>query len=195
MPLPIKYNSPVVLTFALICSAVFFFLPQTSIHHYFAVGNTLNLSDPVSIFNLFSHVLGHGSIEHLLGNMTFILLVGPIIEEKYGSLRTLFMILVTALLTALLNIMLFPTGLLGASGIVFMFILLVSFTNTSNGQIPLTFILVALLFVGKEVWNLLQADQISQFAHIIGGVCGSIFGFIGGGKLKQNNPSIGADEF
>lgn len=177
----IKYNSPVVLTFALICTAVFFldkFLAG-SLMGYFAVGTSVDVSNPLSIFSLFSHVIGHSGIDHLLGNMTFILLLGPIIEEKYGSRFTLFMILITALITGLLNVTFFDTGLLGASGIVFMFILLVSFTNTKGGEIPLTFILVALLFVGKEVIQILGSDQISQFAHIIGGVCGSIFGYFG----------------
>jgi membrane associated rhomboid family serine protease len=87
------------------------------------------------------------------------------------------MMLVTALVTGLLNILFFHTGLLGASGIVFMLILLVSFTNSKSGEIPLTFILIALLFIGKEILQSLQSDQISQFAHIIGGICGSVFGF------------------
>jgi len=183
----IKYNSPVILTFALICSAIFFgdkFLAGT-LMNYFSVGTSVNWTNPLSVFSLFSHVIGHGSIEHLLGNMTFILLLGPIVEEKYGSRFTLLMIVVTAFITGLLNITFFSTGLLGASGIVFMLILLVSFTNVKGGQIPLTFILVALLFVGKEVLHSLQADQVSQFAHIIGGVCGSIFGFVG----KKNKPA------
>jgi membrane associated rhomboid family serine protease len=181
MPFPIKYNSPVVLTFALICTAVFFIDGSLAggIMPYFTVGTSINWSNPVSIFSLVSHVIGHASIEHLLGNLTFILLVGPIIEEKYGSTRTLMMIVVTALITGFINISLFSTGLMGASGIVFMFILLVSFTNTSGGQIPLTFILVALLFLGKEVLASLSADQVSQFAHIMGGICGSVFGFVG----------------
>jgi membrane associated rhomboid family serine protease len=106
------------------------------------------------------------------------LLLGPIVEEKYGDSRTLFMMLITALVTGLLNLLFFHTGLMGASGIVFMLILLVSFTNTKSGEIPVTFILVALLFIGKEVIASLNSDQISQFAHIIGGVCGSVFGFV-----------------
>lgn len=177
----IKYNSPVILTFALICSAVFFGdqVATGMTMKYFAVGTSVNLANPVSIFNLFSHVVGHGSMEHLLGNLTFILLLGPIVEEKYGSRFTLMMIVFTALITGILNITFFSTGLLGASGIVFMLILLVSFTNVKGGQIPLTFILVALLFIGKEVIQSLNSDHVSQFAHIIGGVCGSVFGFLG----------------
>lgn len=185
----IKYNSPVVLTYALLCTAILFidkFL-NGALMGYFAVGTTVNVSDPSSIFSLFSHVLGHGGIDHLLGNMTFILLLGPIIEEKYGSRFTLFMIVITALITGILNVSFFDTGLLGASGIVFMFILLVSFTNVKGGQIPLTFILVAILFVGKEIIQSLNADHVSQFAHIIGGICGSVFGFLG--KKTKEEPT------
>lgn len=142
-------------------------------------GSAISLSNPTSILTLFTHVLGHVNLDHLLGNMTFVLLLGPIIEEKYGARNTLLMILATALITGILNVVLFNTGLVGASGIVFMLILLASFTNVQSGQIPLTFILVALLFIGKEVLQSLNSDQVSQFAHIMGGVCGSIFGFSG----------------
>jgi len=185
----IKFNSPVILSYALICTIVFFGnqLTAGSLTPFFAVGNSINWTNPFSILTLFTHIIGHGSIDHLLGNMTFILLLGPIIEEKYGSRFTLFMILITALITGLLNITLFNTGMLGASGIVFMFILLVSFTNVNSGQIPITFILVALLFIGKEVIQSLKADQISQFAHIIGGICGSFFGFLGKKKPDAND--------
>ncbi len=175
----IKYNSPVILGFSLLCVAVFCLdkLMAGALMPYFTLGH-VSIANPISILTLFTHVLGHISVEHLIGNLTFILLVGPIVEEKYGDGRTLFMILMTALITGILNIIFFHTGLLGASGIVFMLILLVSFTNTKSGEIPLTFILVALLFVGKEILTSLATDQVSQFAHIIGGVCGSVFGFM-----------------
>lgn len=183
----IKYNSPVILSFSLICAAAFFFNKGLagSLTNYLSVGTQVNWSNPLSILTLFTHVIGHGSMAHLMGNMTFLLLLGPVVEEKYGSRNTLLMIVATALITGLLNITFFDTGLLGASGIVFMLILLASFTNVKSGEIPLTFILVALLFVGKEVWQSLDNDTVSQFAHIIGGLCGSIFGF--SGLLRKSN--------
>lgn len=174
----LKFNSPVVLTFSLICVAVFFLNKMMigSLMPYFVLGH-ISLSNPVSLITLFTHVIGHASLEHLIGNLTFILLLGPIIEEKYGDRRTLLMMVMTALITGLLNILFFHTGLMGASGIVFMFILLVSFTNSKSGEVPITFILIAILFIGKEILQSLQTDQISQFAHIIGGVLGAFFGF------------------
>ncbi|HQW03042.1 MAG TPA: rhomboid family intramembrane serine protease [Saprospiraceae bacterium] len=174
----LKFNSPVILGFSLLCVAVFVLdkVMVGTLMPYFTLGN-VSTSSPLSLLTLFTHVIGHASIEHLMGNLTFILLLGPIVEEKYGDSRTLFMMLITALVTGILNLLFFHTGLMGASGIVFMLILLVSFTNTKSGEIPVTFILVALLFIGKEVIESLNTDQISQFAHIIGGVCGSVFGF------------------
>ena len=174
----LKFNSPVVLGFSLICVAVFFLdkIMLGQLIPYFALGH-VSFSNPVSLITLFTHVIGHASLEHLIGNLTFILLLGPIIEEKFGDRRTLLMIVLTALATGMLNILFFHTGLMGASGIVFMFILLVSFTNTKSGEIPITFILIAILFIGKEILQSLQTDQISQFAHVIGGIVGSVFGF------------------
>jgi uncharacterized membrane protein YdcZ (DUF606 family) len=83
--------------------------------------------------------------------------------------------------TGVLNSLLFSTGLLGASGLAFMMILLASFTNHKEGELPLTFVLVVILFLSKEVVQAFARDDVSQFAHIIGGVCGSLFGFRKGG--------------
>jgi hypothetical protein len=95
------------------------------------------------------------------------------------------MMLITALATGLLNAAFFTTGLLGASGLAFMMILLSSFTNHKEGELPLTFVLVVVLFLAKEVANAFNQDDISQFAHIIGGAFGSLFGFLkGSGRGK-----------
>jgi rhomboid protease GluP len=82
------------------------------------------------------------------------------------------------LITGILNTIFFSTALMGASGIVFMLILLSSFTNIRSGEIPLTFLLIVVLFLAKEVISAFGQDNISQFAHIIGGICGSLFGFV-----------------
>lgn len=70
------------------------------------------------IFILFSHVLGHQEISHLAGNMTFVLLLGPGLKEKFASIHLIEMISITALVTGLATFLLFSSGLMGASGIV-----------------------------------------------------------------------------
>jgi len=126
---------------------------------------------------VFTHVAGHSGWPHLINNLSLILLIGPMLEENYGSLSLLVMILITAFITGLLNVVFFPAFLMGASGVVFMMILLSSFTNFSRGEIPLTFILVLVLYLGVQLVNSLNTDNISYFAHIAGGFCGSLFGF------------------
>lgn len=144
-----------------------------------------DVSSATWYFRLFSHTIGHASTEHLMGNLAFILLIGPIVEEKYGSRKLLVMIVSTALVTALLHLMFFDYGLLGASGIVFMLILIVSLVNFRNREIPLTFILVVIIFIGKEVLNSFENDGVSHFSHIIGGIVGAVFGFVLGGKTAN----------
>jgi membrane associated rhomboid family serine protease len=176
----LDYNAPVVLTFALASAAVMVASNSTGGtigQYWFATQPGLSWGDLTTYFRLFSHVFGHANWDHLFGNFTIILLIGPLLEEKYGSQMMLIMIAVTALITALLNNFFFPSGLMGASGIVFMMILLSSFANLKQGHIPLTFVIIVVLFLGKEVYNSLKMDNISQFAHILGGICGSIFGF------------------
>lgn len=179
----IRYNAPVTLTFALICAAVLGIEQISGTHiieNYFSVPGVgaMNWGNLLQWPRLFLHVIGHASWTHLISNFAFILLLGPILEEKYGSGALLFMMFVTGLVTGVLNALIFPTGLLGASGIVFMMILLVSFTNIGKGEIPLTFIFVVVLYLAREVVDAVHADNISQFAHIVGGIFGSIFGFV-----------------
>lgn len=151
----------------------------------FVVYPSFDASSALSYVRIFTHVIGHKDWVHLMSNFSFILLIGPILEEKYRSGAILLMLLVTALITGILNIVFFSTALMGASGIVFMLILLISFTNIRSGEIPLTFILIVVLFLVKEIINAFTEDNISQFAHIIGGICGSLFGFLFTGGRKS----------
>ncbi len=132
---------------------------------------------------LVSHIFGHGNWDHLLSNFMMILLVGPILEERHGSRSLVAMIGITALITGLINVAFFSQPLLGASGIVFMMILLASTVNFERGTIPLTFIAVTILFLGREAVAMFgEADGISHSAHLIGGAAGAAFGFLTGGK-------------
>jgi len=195
MAVRLRYNSPVILTFTLVSTAVLVidaFTAGAASSAAFTVYPGLDLRNPLTYLRLFSHVIGHADWTHLMSNFAFILLIGPILEEKYGSLRTLSMMAVTAVVTGLLSALVFRTALRGASGVVFMFILLGSFTNSRQGEIPLTFILVVILFLAREVINAVAVrDNIAQFAHIAGGVCGGMFGFAAT-RSSRRTPAEGA---
>jgi membrane associated rhomboid family serine protease len=136
--------------------------------------------------------VGGADWNHLVGNFSIILLIGPILEEKYGSKKLLIMILVTALITAVINNIFLDSGVLGASGIVFMMILLGSLVNFASGTIPITFILITLLYIGQEVYAAATAnDNVSHFGHILGGACGMFFGFaLGKGGMASKIPGM-----
>lgn len=180
----IEYNSPVVLTFALLATGIFFIdeiLPIEIINKFFVYRGGFSL---MSLVQLMLWPLGHASMDHLLGNITLILLIGPMLEEKYSSKTILILIIVTTVVIGILQVVILNCGILGASGIVFMMITLTSFTNMKNGKIPLTFIFIAILFLAKEIYNgIFVANNISELGHILGAVVGIIYIFV----VQKNN--------
>ena len=89
---------------------------------------------------------------HFMNNFLYILLIGPMLEEKYQ--------------------------LLGASGMVFMFIILSSLVNLQSGKIPITLILIFIFYIANEIIaGIFKKDNVSHLGHIIGAICGCIYGF------------------
>ena len=177
----IVLNAPAVLAFSAICLVVTVLGIMTGgqiTWRYFMTYRS-SLADPLTYFRAFSYVFGHSGWSHFLGNISYILLLGPMLEEKYGSRRIVGVIAITALVTSVVNAVFFPgSGISGASGVVFAFILLTSFTEFKAGEIPLTFILVAGIYIGQELINGLTAiDNVSQLGHILGGVTGAVVGY------------------
>ena len=176
-----QMNAPCILWLALISFIILLIsqLTPIGINRFLACYKT-SWTDPMQYLRLFTHVLPHSSLAHFSGNFLLILALGPLVEEKYGSSRMLLMILITALITGLINIFFSPgAAVIGASGLVFMLILLASFVNVRAGAIPITVLLVAVLYIGQEiVTGLTTRDTISQLSHVIGGLCGTGFGII-----------------
>lgn len=176
----VDINAPVTLGFVVISLMVTIidtYVNSRFAESFFAVGPSMSVSSPLDYFQLVSHIFGHSGFQHLFGNLFMLLLLGPILEEKYGTNRMILLIVLTAAVTGILNVLFFPHGLMGASGIVFMTIILASIVNLRENSIPLTFILVFCLFIGGEVIKIFEEDNISQMAHIIGGLCGAFAGF------------------
>lgn len=140
-----------------------------------------DLGSPMTWVRAFTHIFGHADWSHLVGNMSYILLLGPMLEEKYSSKTLLGVMATTALCTSAVNYVCFPNvALCGASGVVFAFILLSSFTSFKEGEIPLTFILVAVFFIGQQIYDgIMIQDHISNTSHILGGIIGGFFGYKG----------------
>jgi len=179
--LRITFNAPVVLGFVFLS---FFAMIANRITMGFS--NRLlfmtyhsSLLSPLTYLRFFTHVLGHSGWAHFIGNASYLLLLGPMLEQKHGSAKILEIILITALITGVVNYFLFwNVALCGASGVVFAFILLTSFTEFREGEIPLSVILVALIFIGQQVYEGLAVhNNVSNLSHVIGGLVGGVIGY------------------
>lgn len=177
----ISFNSPVVLGFVLICFVVTLIGEITagkSTQFLFMTYHS-PLSSPLTWLRAFTHVFGHAGWSHFIGNASYLLLLGPMLEEKYGSQTMIKIMVITAFVTGLVNYLFFwDVALCGASGVVFAFIMLASFTGFKDGEIPLTFILVAVIYIGQQVYEgVTLTDNISNMAHIVGGFVGAAGGY------------------
>ena len=191
--LKISINSPVVLGFSAICliALVLSIVTKGMTNKLLFMTYHSSLTNPLTYLRFFTHVFGHSGVEHFMGNITYILLLGPLLEEKYGSKLLIQSIVITTFITGIVNYILFPNiALCGASGVVFTFILLSSFTGFKDREIPLTFILVAAIFLGQQVYEgIMLKDNISNLSHVLGGVVGSVLGYL----LNKNGIKRGWD--
>lgn len=177
----ISFNAPVTLGIVLICFVVTIIGITThgrSTQFLFMTYHS-SLANPLTYLRFFTHIFGHDGINHFIGNATYLLLLGPLLEEKYGSMNLIKVVCVTAFITGIINYVVSPNAALcGASGIVFAFIVLSSFTGFKEGEIPLTFILVVILFVGQQIYEgVAIRDNVSQLTHVIGGAIGAFIGY------------------
>ena len=176
-----QYNSILILTF-------FFVSLMAIILKYITNGKSndllfssyrSSLKSPLTYIRFFTHVIGHDDWKHFSNNFLYILLIGPMLEEKYGTINLLIMMLITAGIIGIINYIIGKKKILGASGIVFMLIVMSSFVNIQTGKIPITLILIFIFYIVNEIIDgMFKNDNVSHSGHIIGSICGAIFGFL-----------------
>ncbi|MBO6300044.1 MAG: rhomboid family intramembrane serine protease, partial [Lachnospiraceae bacterium] len=114
----VTFNAPAVLIFAIICLAALilsFLTGGLSTRVLFSTFRS-SWTNPLTYIRMFTHVFGHSGWDHLFGNMSFILLLGPILEEKYGTKKIVWIMALTALVTGIVHCFFMPDyGLCGAS--------------------------------------------------------------------------------
>lgn len=184
----ITLNSPVVLSIVFICFSVTLLGVITGDKSTKLLFMTYHssLANPLTYLRFFLHIFGHRGWTHFMGNASYLLLLGPMLEEKYGSRTLIEVIALTAGVTGLVNYIFFwNVGICGASGVVFAFIILASFTGFNECEIPLTFVLVVLIYMGQQIFEgITVTDDISNTAHIVGGLIGAAVGYNFNKKLR-----------
>lgn len=176
----INYNSFITLTMFFISLVIvgINYITDGKANKYLFSTKRDSLLNPMTYIRLFTHILGHRDFRHFSNNYLKILILGPLIEEKYGSELFLLMILITAFITGIVNFIKTDVPLRGASNISFMLTVLSAFVNLTSNQIPLTLILVIIFYVIDEIKDLNKNDNIAHYGHLTGAICGGIFGFL-----------------
>lgn len=186
--LKITFNAPVTLGFVIICfiATLLGVISNGKITQSIFMTYHSSLTSPMTYVRFITHIFGHYGWSHFIGNASYLLLLGPMLEEKHGSKELIEVIGITAVITGIVNYIFFwNVGLCGASGVVFAFIILASFTGFKEGEIPLTFILVAAIFIGQQVYEgIAVQNDISNMAHIVGGIVGAVIGYLLNRKSK-----------
>jgi membrane associated rhomboid family serine protease len=171
----IEFNAPVTVCYALAAAAATILPVQGKL----AIHGPIRPLDGDFLLSLFTWTLVHGGMTHLLSNFVVILLAGPLLEDRFGSLRMLAVLVTASVLVGLAHCILDPgDALIGASGTVFCLIMLTAILAGRSGTIPLTMLLVAALYLGRELVGLFANDGISQTAHILGGALGVMLGLV-----------------
>lgn len=85
--LRITFNAPVTLGFVFMCFVATLAGIMTGTKSTMAIFMTYHssLRNPLTYIRFFTHIFGHSGWEHFIGNASFLLLLGPMLEEKYGS--------------------------------------------------------------------------------------------------------------
>ena len=178
----LQYNAPVTLTFALLSLLAIALGELTdgwttqNLFCFFKSSPNDWLTWPRAVL----HVLGSTDLTTCTGNLIVLLVVGPAAEERFGSVKVLFAVLLTAVAGALIMWYLFPKAtIMGASGVLFMMMVLASFACARSGEIPITLLLVLVLFLGSEVLRAVTGSAgLQELTHIAGGGVGILLGLL-----------------
>ena len=193
------FDSPVTISFSLLSVLLF-------VLNCFAIKGTLDvkiLTSPTtsagpipfmatqisSYLRLFLYAFGSQNFVGLLSNLLFLLMLGPVMEERYGSLVIGIMMAVSVLFSGVLNTCFCETSLQGCMPIIFMMIFLNSFMSFSKKKIPVSFLVIFVFYIAREVSGKTFSEIVGLIICITGGLCGSLFAFLTSPKARAEKKS------
>lgn len=142
-----------------------------------------------SYLRLFLYAFGSQNFVGLLSNLLFLLMLGPVMEERYGSLVIGIMMAVSVLFSGVLNTCFCETSLQGCMPIIFMMIFLNSFMSFSKKKIPVSFLVIFVFYIAREVFGKTFSEIVGLIICITGGLCGSLFAFLTSPKVRAEKKS------
>ena len=160
----------------------------------------------VSILTVISHQFLHGGLEHLLGNMIILLLVGMTVEQLLGSVNYLIFYLLSGAMGALcfgLVNWASPIALVGASGaisgVMGMYVTAYGrrkirffyFIGVAFNYFRATALVMLPVWIAKELFDLVFSDApVAYAAHAGGLACGALLVWMGRNSWAKVNQDV-----
>ncbi len=204
----ISYNAPFTLTFTFVC--VFVFLLDNYVLKGFLNNNLLickagkgeipfDFKSVKDYFALILHVFAERDISALFINLMFMNILAVPLEEKYGGPILLLMASVTSLISGVLTACIGFTPLAGYLSVILLMIFLSSLDAFQKKQILLSWVLVILAFILRDILSSstdgttlnFSARLVTALINLIAGLAGSLFGFLAVPKNSTGKTSSG----
>lgn len=193
------FDSPVTISFSLLSVLLFVLncLPIKGTPDIKILSSPTTSAGPIpfmatqisSYLRLFLYAFGSQNFVGLLSNLLFLLMLGPVMEERYGSLVIGIMMAVSVLFSGVLNTCFCETSLQGCMPIIFMMIFLNSFMSFSKKKIPVSFFVIFVFYIVREVSGKTFSEIVGLIICITGGLCGSLFAFLTSPKARAEKKS------
>lgn len=214
--LKVTFDSPVVIICALL-TVLLYMLDKWALKNFLSQNlltclgtSNGNRFDPLSLttyLRMLLHCFGASEWNSLLINTSFFLLLGPMLEERYGSPILVLMIAASVLVSGVFASF-SPVPMTGSYCIVFMMIFLCAVYMLSKKQVQISWILIFLIYL---VWTMVNGfvngrpseeknpfvaffiGNIPTFIDLLAGVCGSLFGFLVAPKPARTRKTASDD--
>lgn len=181
-----KPNSPVILViiFLSLCICVVQNLVDSdSLKNLFSAPGmqgspvAFNFKNPLDYLRIFVHILGCSGFQTLAINILFLLILGPSIEDRFGSPFIAIMILICSIVTSVVNVCFFSTVTQGLGSIVWALFLLTAFPAENRKVLPFAALMAVIILIAKDVSSIFVFKNYSVIPQFIGGVSGSLISF------------------
>lgn len=123
----------------------------------------------------------HAGINHLLFNMYALLIFGPLLEQKIGVKRFIFVYLLSGIVAALLSSFFYERAL-GASGAIMgiigaLIILMPDLGLLLFFVVPVPLWIAGIIYAAIDFFGIFFPSGIGNIAHLVGMGCGLLYGF------------------
>ncbi len=122
----------------------------------------------------------HGGVNHILYNMYGLMIFGPLLEQKIGSKRFLFLYLFSGIVAAMLSTLFYDRAL-GASGALMgvigaLVILMPDLRLLLFFFIPMPLWMAGIVWALIDAWGVLMPSGVANIAHLVGMGTGVLYG-------------------